>query len=327
MLFATNQNALREFHVDSPLTEEARETIYKSQNLRGLSVVIEKGTSIPSASLPNLTCLQIECNDASDVPQLLHRATFGKLDSVRFRLESRPIGDFLEAFKVAALSSSIQDTLSEIFLSTEWSWNPNYSSLLPFTRLVHLNIESACDDHCSSVDDDIVIDLSLAIPKLETLVLGDAPCGQFTGGVTAKGLVALAHNCPDLSSLIVHFQVASLCDPQTGLETTRDARHTASWTGCALTQLEVGDIPVPEESISMVALTLLRIFPRIETISCFSGAWDEIEDVIRRSKRIIDCSSMYHHLTIPRNFSLTILRSQPCSPQSNERGTGGTAHD
>jgi hypothetical protein len=76
---------------------------------------------------------------------------------------------------------------------------------------------------CSRVDDNTVINLSQAMPKLQNLSLGSGPCDQFTGGATAKGLVALAHNCPNLSSLCVHFQVASLSDPPTGLETTRDA--------------------------------------------------------------------------------------------------------
>jgi hypothetical protein len=108
MFFATNRNALREFHVDSPLTEEATEAISKSQNLRSLSVVIEKGTPIPSASLPNLTRLQIQCKDGSDGLLLLRGATFGKLESVNFDIESRLTDDFLEAFKGTALSSSIQ---------------------------------------------------------------------------------------------------------------------------------------------------------------------------------------------------------------------------
>ena len=310
MVLAPNRNALRKFRADSPLTEEAREAISKSQNLRNLSVVIEKGTSIPSASLPNLTYLKIECEDGSGGLQLLRGATFGKLESVNFYFRSKPVGGFLEAFKDAALSSTIQNTLFVIHFFTGWSWYPDYSSLLPFTRLVHLTIWSTCDENCSNVDDNIIIDLSRVMPELEFLQLGDAPCRQFAGGVTARGLVALAENCLGLSSLVVHFQVATLSDPPTCLGTICSAEHSASWTDCALMDLEVGNIPVPE-SISMVALTLLRIFPRIETISCSGGAWDEVEDVIRRSKGIIDCSSKYHYLTIPRNFSQTLLRSQP----------------
>ena len=314
MFLTTNRNTLRRFHVDSPLTEEATEATYKSQNLCGLSVVIEKGTPMPSAPLPNLIHLQIRCDDGSDGLQLLRRVTSGKLKSVDFTIKSRPADDFLEAFKEAAFSSSIQDTLSAIRIVADWSWKPNYSSLLPFTRLVDLEIQTYCDDSCSRVDDDIIIDLSRAMPKLESLKLGSGPCRKFTGGVTVEGLVALAYNCPNLSSLCVHFQVASLSDPPTGPDTTRNAGYPASWTGCALTELEVGEMPVPEGSAPMVALTLLRIFPRIKSMGSWGRGWGEVEDMICRSKQIVDCSSKYHHLTILQNSSLTPLRRQTYGP-------------
>ena len=298
MFFATNRNVLRSFHVDSPLTEEATEAIYKLQNLCGLSAVIEKGTQIPSASLPNLIHLKIESEDGSDELQFLRRATFGKLKSFHFGIESRPTDGFLEAFKGAALSSSIQDTLSKIYFITDWSWNPNYAPLLPFTRLVDVQILFSCDDGCSEVDDNSLIDLSQAMPGLQVLHLGSVPCRQFTGGATAKGLMALSHNCPNLSGLIVHFQVTTLSDPPTDLETTRGAGYLAPWTGCALTELEAGEILVPDGSTSTVALTLLRIFPQIETIAFYDEGWGKVEDVIKCSKGIIDYLSKQYHLTI-----------------------------
>ena len=306
-VFATNRNALRRFHVDSPLTDEATEAIYKSHNLHDLSVVIEKGTPRPSESLPNLTHLQIECEDRSDGLQLLRGA---KLEFVNFNIKSGLANDFLEAFKEAALSSSSQNTLSAIYLFTEWPWNPNYTSLLPFTRLACLKILFSCDEDCSGMDDNVLIDLSRLMPNLQELCLGPVPCRRFSGGATTKGLVALAHNCPDLSSLRVHFQAAGLSDSPTGLETTRDAEHSGSWTGCALTDLDVGHIPVPEGSASMIALTLLRIFPRIETIDFEDEAWSEVADMIWRSKETIDCSSTYHHPAVSRKSLLTLLRSQ-----------------
>ena len=285
--------------MDSPLTEEATEVVYKSQDLRGLLVVIEKGIPIPSMSLPNLIRLEIKCEDGSDGLQLLHGAA---LECVHFNVKSKPDDDFLEAFKEAALSSSIQGTLSAISLSTEWPWNPNYLSLLPFKRLVDLKIIFPCDGDCSGVDDDILIDLSRAMPKLQELCLGGGPCRQLTDGTTAKGLIALSRNCPNLSSLCLHFQVASLCDPPTDPETTRNVGYSASWMGCALTDLDVGDAQVPEGSASVVALTLLRIFPRIETIVSRCSAWGEVIDLIYRSKEIVDCSSKHHLLTINSRF-------------------------
>ena len=122
MVFSINQSTLREFHINSSLTKEASEVVYKLQNLRGLSVVIKKGASISSALLPNLIRLQIEFEDGSDGLQFCREVKFGKLESVDFYIQSGRTGDFLEAFTGAALSPSVQNTLSAIRLLTDWSW-------------------------------------------------------------------------------------------------------------------------------------------------------------------------------------------------------------
>ena len=63
-------------------------------------------------------------------------------------------------------------------------------------------------------------------------------------------------------------------------------------------------------SVPMVALTLLRIFPRIERVSGVGGEWDKVNNLIRRSKQIFDSSSKHHHPTQWINSLLTLLRSQ-----------------
>jgi len=292
ILLVANQNTLRELHVDSPLTEEASDVVYKLPNLHSLSVVIERETPLPSASLPNLINLTIRCDNEDNWPQLFHGATFGKLESVTFYPRSEEIGDFLGAFKGAALSSSIQNTLSMLHLSTPCSWNPKYCSLLPFTQMVDLEIEFSCDGGCSSgADDDIIITLSRAMPKLESLGLGNTTCRRITSGVTTKGLLALAHHCPGLLTLSIHLQVASLCEPPEIPGMVPTAGSTASWTDCALTDLVVGAARVPEGSTMIITLTLLRIFPRLDSIMFIDRGWQEVENAINRSREIINCSS------------------------------------
>jgi len=281
-----NGNTFQTFRVDSPLTQEASEVLYKLPSLRYLSVIVERETSLPSASLPNLIELTITCNNKEDWLRIFHGATFGKLKSVTFYLQSKQPGDFLGAFERAALSSSVQNTLSKFCLSTSYSWNTNYSSLLQFTQMVDLDIRFSCRYGCSSrVDDDIIISLSRAMPKLETLTLGDLPCGQITTGVTTKGLIALARHCPNLYSLRVHFRVASLSDPPAIHGVVPNAGPAASWTDCALEVLCVGKTPMPEGSELVIALTLLRIFPRLDCIvSDDNEDWNEVEDAINRSQ-------------------------------------------
>ena len=207
MLLASNRNTLRSLHIDSPLTEEALEVICELPNLRELTVFIEGDTSLPTLVLPNLTNLTVEYNQCSDWLKGFPGATLGKLETITFHFEFEQIGDFLEEFRNVALATRIQNALAGFSLSTSRSWIPNYSSLLPFTQPTHLLIEFSCDDGCSStVDDDIITALARAMPRLQSLELGNPPCSEIPTGVTVKGLTALAHHCPDLSTLRVHFK-------------------------------------------------------------------------------------------------------------------------
>ena len=129
---------------------------------------------------------------------------------------------------------------------------------------------------------------------------GDGPCPQFTTGVTAKGLVALAHHCQNLTVLRMHFQADSLHDPSASPRMKApNAEFTASWTDRALTDLEVGDISVSEESALTVALTILRIFPQIENIDGAEEGWAKVRDAINSSRGIINRSSKQRLLTAP----------------------------
>ena len=306
MVLATNRNTLQELRLYHPLTEEASEVIFKLPNLRSLSAEIRRETSLSSASLPNLTNLVLSTY-GNNWARLFHGATFGKLEVFEFYHRPEEIGDLLETFERVALSSSIQNTLSTFNLFTIRSWNPNYSSLLPFTQLVRLDIEFSCGNECSSkVDDDVIVNLSRAMPKLTYLQLGNDPCKEFTTGATTKGLVALALHCPDLKYICIHFQVASLSTPPASPGTGRNTGPTGSWTDCALTGLSIGATRVPEESALIVALTLLRIFPRIRDMKPKNGwyadwekdkGWKKVGDAIRLSGQIVDCSSKQQPLT------------------------------
>ena len=291
MLLAANRDTLQSFHVDSPLTGEALQIIYKLPNLRGLSIVIEKDTSLPPLAFPNLTDLVIKFDHDSDGLQVFRGATLGKLETVTFHFGSGQIGDFLETFERVALAASIQNTLSEFCFHTSRTWIPNYPCLLPFTQLTNLVIEFSCGDGCSStVDDDIVVELARTMPKLDSLALGDEPCSEIHTGVTIKGLVALAHHCPDLYTLRVHFQVASLAAPPAS-GAILHAGPTALRRDCALAEFEVGEIPVPEESVLVIAMTLARIFPRIYYIHYVDENWERVMDAICLSRQIVDFSS------------------------------------
>ena len=291
MLIASNRDILQSACLDSPLTEEARGAISKFPNLRNLSVAIERDTSLPSVDLPNLVALTVKYDRGDDWLPMFYRATFGKLENVTFISESEQNDDFLEAFERVALAASIQNTLTQFSLYTPRSWNPNYSSLLPFTQLTNITIGFPCDDDCSSkVDDDIITNLARAMPKLQTLQLGEPPCSEIPIGITVKGLVVLANRCPDLYDLQIHFQVASLSTPVAIHRMTSNVESTARRRDCGLSELVVGEIPMPDDSVSVVALTLARIFPHLGYIDYVDENWEKVLDAIFISKKIVDYS-------------------------------------
>ena len=288
-----NRNILQQFHVGSPLTEEASEVVYKLPNLRDLWVNVNGSGSLPTFVLPNLTTIVIEYNGGHGWLQGFHGATLGKLTSITFLTGSSEIGDFLEAFKSVALTTSITETLSEFVFYTMQPWRPNCRSLLPFTQLKELTLQFSCGDGCSStIDDSIITDLAQAMPKLEILRLGARPC-QTPAGVTIKGLTALAHHCLRLSQLCIHFQITSLDLPVIP-QVAPAVESTTPQEYCALMDLEVGNIPISEESASMVALALLRIFPRLHFIRCDRLRWMKVMGAIRVSKKLANRSSKSH---------------------------------
>ena len=120
MVLTCNRSALRWFHVDSPLTEEAQRVIYQLPKLSGLWTVIQGHTLIPTVALPNLTSIDLEYDDHLDWLQRFRGSAFERLKTVYFRSESDQIGDFLGEFESVALTS-ISATLSTFEFHTSRS--------------------------------------------------------------------------------------------------------------------------------------------------------------------------------------------------------------
>jgi hypothetical protein len=288
MLLGCNQDTLRKFHVDSPLTGEARGVLYQLPKLSSLWAVVQGPTSLPPVALPNLIFIDFEYDDHLEWLQGFRGAVLEKLDWVCFRSESEQIGDFLEAFENVALTTSAPAALRLFEFCTSQPWNPNYRSLLQFTRLEQLDIEFSCHNGCSSrVDDDIIISLAQAMPKLKILRLGGTPCRTPTG-VTIDGLIALACRCPQLSELRIHFEATSLAQVATGAGAPSSSGEGTAVRreDCGLTDIEVGDIPIPEGSTLAVAITLLQIFPHLLNVAYSEMKWQKVVETVKLFKRI-----------------------------------------
>jgi len=285
LLLACNRDTLQGFQVVSPLTPEARDVVYRLPNLVGLWAVIQGPTSLPTVALPNLTSIYVECDGDLDWLSGFRGGSFEKLDSAYFSSESNRIGDFLGEFESVVTTSS-QNTLSRLKIFTSRSWNPNYSSLLSFNQLKEVEIQFSCEDGCPSrVGDDIIMSLARAMPKLEILQLGGIPC-RIPIGVTVNGLIGLARRCLHLSKLRVHFQATSLVEAATSAKTLPPSDGEPIAQGCALTDLEVGKIPIPARSGSTVAHILLQIFPRILNIEYTNPEWKTVAETVKYFRQI-----------------------------------------
>jgi len=298
MLLACNRDTLRQFMVNSPLTEEARRVLYQLPRLSHLSTTIQGPTSLPPVKLPNLIILCLEYDHGHEWLKGFSGAALGKLKTVSFytRSGSAPITNFLEELKTVALTTSTQNTLSYFYFRTLQPWNPNYSSLLVFKHLIELVIEFSCRGGCSSrVDDNTVISLAEEMPKLKILQLGRPPCRTITG-VTFKGLVALACRCIRLSKLCIHFRAHELVEATAGAEPSFSLEPVVLQTSCALTDLRVGETPIPPRSTLAVSMTLLQIFPQIRNVEHTNPEWKGVADAIRLFRRI---GRHVHHASKP----------------------------
>lgn len=289
LLLGCNQDTLQRFFVNSPLNEDAHGYLHKFPKLRRLWAFIQGPTWLPPAGLPDLETIYVRWDSGHDWLQGFRGATIGKLKTVTFCSTSESqLDGFLEEFQSVALTTSIQASLSGFSFRTSRSWAPNYSSLLGFKQLTALEVEFSCRDGCSSkVDDDIITSLARAMPKLEILRLGEAPCSALTG-VTLKGLVALASHCIQLSELRVHLEAKELAKATASTEPPclSENAPTVLRASCALTNLQVGETPIEPQIVSAVALTLLQIFPRIHNVEYVDPRWESVKETIKLFKRI-----------------------------------------
>jgi len=303
LLLACNRDTLQFFLVDSPFTEDARGILYNLPKLRELLITIQGPTLLPRVALPDLEAVCVWWDSTYDWLQGFRGATVGRLQTIMLRptSESAQVDNFLEEFQSVALATSSQDTLSDFYFRTSQSWSPSYLSLLGFKQMARLEIEFSCRDGCSStVDDSIITSLAQAMPKLEILRLGRAPCSAPTG-VTLKGLVALACHCIQLSELRVHLQAGKLAEAATSTEPLLPSENAAviPRTNCALRSLQVGKAPIQRQVTSAVALTLLHVFPQILDVEYIDPQWENVAETIKLFKRIgchVDRTSKAHLL-------------------------------
>jgi hypothetical protein len=120
----------------------------------------------------------------------------------------------------------------------------------------------------------------------------DSPAGQRTvsnpTGVTVKGLMALARNCRDLSRLRIHFRTASFGEAATSPRdpsSPSDDEPVIGQQDCALTELEVGAIPIQGNLRVDSYHDPAPNFPSSSQHQFVGGRWKDVLENIRLFKR------------------------------------------
>ena len=167
---------------------------------------------------------------------------------------------------------------------------------LSFKSLTSLKVLSECSPnlcHTFDLTDDDIDMLTKAMPRLESLAIGEEPCG-VPSQITFKSLYTISRQCPRLTTLQIHFNPALFVtkvetDSQNGdVALGFPDLKTPPSELCSVTTIDVGSIPLPPESNTsyIMALGLLGVFPRLEKLECDDGDWDDIDDLIGVCRRM-----------------------------------------
>jgi hypothetical protein len=276
LLLSCNPNLLRKFCVASPISEAALLHAIQLPGLREFS--IRGGTAAPADPLPltifpSLRTLVLSTGELPPWLEVLrHIQSKGLYDlSVHFR-----VGADLPTVSMHLQHSGIHKTLTRLSLCPGPGWildSVSIAPLLVLGELIILCIYADCraGGQCTfSLSDSDMERLVKAMPKLENLSLGDPCPSQIRDDFTVKSLLAIAKHCKALIVLKIHINCESIVmnpyeDDAHYPTGAPDTTALSDYHGCPLRSALFGSCPIPmgPEGGMTVAMTLLRLFPRL----------------------------------------------------------------
>ena len=154
-------------------------------------------------------------------------------------------------------------------------------------NLVHFCVWShEEDDPCTfKLNDDDVAKLAMALPQLETLLLGN-PCIENTCATTVTCLLQISVHCLKLKNLEIHFNTVDIVGDLKNISENPRFQQLRSSPRCTLSHLYVGGIPhvLDEAGVETVANGMIDIFPSIEC--CGGQHWDDISGRIAKIREM-----------------------------------------
>lgn len=298
---------LRRYNVDSPLSLVALRHIIQLPSLEEFWLVIDSSRflefhlldPLPVIVFPTLRLLDVEYKGDHTWLKLLPAADNPVLTSIYVECPGPEVAQFMEAFKLTADECRLQERLQEFRVRSkvEFRISPEIIAwTFSFKNLTSLKVLSECSSSvCRTFDltDGNIDLLTRAMPRLQTLAIGETPCG-IPSQITFKSLYAISHRCPGLTTLQIHFNPGEFV---TKVDTDREPAYAALGLSdptppllnlCSVTTIDVGTIPVPsgENASHILALGLLGVFPRLEKLDFDDGDWEDIEELIEICRRM-----------------------------------------
>ena len=217
------------------------------------------------APLPSLERLVLTLEEAHDIPCLLGNIRESKLRTFVLRtpypVSKEDLDDLTALFKRSDLYRSLNML----------SWQPPrndqrpptwefVATLTPFVNMHTLVLSARCDGTCRfRFRHEHVVELSRQMPQLRYLNFGGRPCANdsMSTDIGFDTLTELAHNCPDLSRLTVHFNPDRFIRPAGRVKPNRNVSH---W--------DVGNAVLPADPMAptLIAMWAAELFPNAAII-------------------------------------------------------------
>ena len=294
-----NPHLLRKYNVDSPISASALRHIVQLPSLEEFWLVVDSfqlPDPLPIVVFPSLRLLDVEYNGDPTWLKLLPAIEDPVLTSIF--VECSDVAQFMETFHSTMTGCGMHGRLQEFRVRSqdEFRITPQIiACTLSFKNLTLLKVLSECSANCQTLDltDDDIDLLTRAMPHLESLVIGENPCG-VASQITFKSLYTISRRCTRLTTLLTHFNPTLFVtkvdeDSASGhVALGLSDLNTPSSNLCSVTTISVGHTPLPPQTNTsyIMALGLLGVFPRLEKLEYDDRDWEDIDDLIGICRRL-----------------------------------------
>jgi hypothetical protein len=302
LLMQRNQH-LRTCKVDSPISAAALRHTIQLPSLEEFCLYIRSfqlPDPLPTVVFPSLRKLDVVCNGDPAWLKLLSAVENPVLTSIKIRCPGSAVERFMETFQLVVTGCGMHKCFREVWIDSPDEVKVTSQMIacnLSFKNLTSLTLfsELDCPGLCKTIDltDDDIDLLTNAMPCLEDLIVGSStPCG-VPSQITFKSLYTISHRCTRLTDLVIHFNPA-LFVTKVGTGKSWDValglsgHKTLPSELCSLRTLLVGHIPLPTQfnASCIVALGLVGVFPRLETIKYENDDWEKVVDLLGVCRRM-----------------------------------------